>query len=91
MTSIKKEYLDRVQYINEQGQFHREDGPAVEWNNGNKSWYINGRLHRLDGPAIEYYNGFNGDKRWYLNGQKFSKEEWEQEVAKIKLKRILDL
>jgi hypothetical protein len=21
---------------------HREDGPAVEWNNGDKSWYLNG-------------------------------------------------
>ena len=24
------------------GKFHREDGPAIEWNDGTKSWYING-------------------------------------------------
>ena len=24
------------------GKRHREDGPAVEWNNGDKSWFLNG-------------------------------------------------
>ncbi len=27
------------------GLLHREDGPAIEWPSGHKSWYING--HRL--------------------------------------------
>jgi hypothetical protein len=22
--------------------YHREDGPAIEWYNGKKSWYLNG-------------------------------------------------
>ena len=25
------------------GKLHREDGPAVEWANGRKHWYLNGR------------------------------------------------
>ena len=25
------------------GKLHRVDGPAIEWANGNKSWYLNGR------------------------------------------------
>jgi hypothetical protein len=25
------------------GDFHREDRPAVEWANGYKEWYLNGR------------------------------------------------
>ena len=25
------------------GQVHREDGPAVECNNGNKAWFLNGK------------------------------------------------
>ena len=33
------------------GKFHREDGPAIEWSNGDKEWYLNGRRHREDGPA----------------------------------------
>lgn len=37
---------------------HREDGPAVEWFNVDKWWYIDGKLHREDGPAIEYYSGY---------------------------------
>ena len=36
------------------------------YNNGDKSWRLNGKLHREDGPAIEYANG---NKCWYLNGK----------------------
>lgn len=31
-----------TEWRNEKGELHREDGPAVEWVNGGKSWYING-------------------------------------------------
>lgn len=52
---------------------HREDGPAVEWENGDKEWWINGKLHREDGPAQEW---FNGDRRWHLNGKELTEEEF---------------
>ncbi len=55
-----------VEYRNDKGQLHREDGPAVETADGDKYWYRNGKLHREDGPAIVYSNS---DKLWYLNGQ----------------------
>jgi len=59
------------------GKFHREDGPALEYINGNKLWYINGKLHRENGPAREYVNG---DKEWYVNGQRHREDgpaiEW---------------
>ena len=45
---------------------HRIDGPAVEYANGDKSWYVDGKLHRIDGPAIEY---LNGTKYWYMDGK----------------------
>jgi hypothetical protein len=48
------------------GKLHREDGPAVEYVNGDKYWYLNGKLHREDGPAIERANGY---KAWCLNGK----------------------
>ena len=54
-------------WCNSKGEYHREDGPAVECVNGTKIWYINGKLHRLDEPAIEY---FNDDKFWYINGKR---------------------
>ena len=51
--------------------YHREDGPAIEYVNGGKEWYLNGKLHREDGPAIEYADG---NKQWQLNG-KFHRED----------------
>ena len=73
-----QEELMTTQYIikNDNGIFyykdkemtirHREDGPAVEWANGTKYWWLNGELHREDGPAIEWANG---TKYWWLNGE----------------------
>jgi len=51
-------------YYNNKGQRHRLDGPAIDWVNGDKAWYINGKLHRLGGPAIEYASGH---KSWVIN------------------------
>lgn len=43
---------------------HREDGPAVIWDTGQKEWYQHGKRHREDGPAVELH--FRNE--WYLNG-----------------------
>jgi hypothetical protein len=51
---------------NSQGQLHRTDGPAIEWADGTREWWLNGQLHRTDGPA---YEGANGSRVWWLNGQ----------------------
>jgi hypothetical protein len=55
-------------WYNKKGKrkLHRLDGPAVEYNNGNKLWYKNGKLHREDGPAVEWSNGY---KEWYRKGK----------------------
>ena len=73
---------------NESGQLHRLDGPAVEYKDGDKVWYINGLRHREDGPAIEWSDG---RKYWYLNDIKYSEEEFHQELIKLKLKRLIEL
>ena len=44
---------------------HREDGPAVDYANGDKYWYINGMYHREDGPAVVEANG---RKEWFIDG-----------------------
>ena len=67
----KKVYKNIIEYRNEKGDLHREDGPAREWSDGDKYWYINGQRHREDGPAFE---GSNGDKYWLING-KFHRED----------------
>ena len=68
-------------YLN--GQRHRENGPALEWANGNKygykAWYLNGKYHRENGPAVEYNNG---GKYWYLNGNYYSESDYWKALKK---------
>ena len=56
-----------IWYYDDLNQLHREDGPAIEYANGTKSWYLNSQRHREDGPAIEYADG---SKCWYRNDQR---------------------
>lgn len=49
------------------GNIHRDFGPAVEWEDGNKEWWIGGDRHREDGPAVE---SADGTREWFLNGVK---------------------
>ena len=44
---------------------HREDGPAIENEDGTKCWYVDGKLHREDGPAFDWDGG---SKAWYIDG-----------------------
>jgi hypothetical protein len=62
----RRYYSDREMTIQ-----HREDGPAIEWANGEKEWFINGDLHREDGPACEWADG---EKEWFING-KYHRED----------------
>ena len=55
-------FPNRVEYYLN-GKLNREDGPAIEWDSGSKSWFINGKHHREDGPAVERATGV---KRWYI-------------------------
>ena len=80
----------RTQYIlkNASGTFyysdekmtklHREDGPAIEWSDGSKHWYLNGKWHREDGPAVELADG---SKYWWLNGKRHREDGPAIELA----------
>jgi hypothetical protein len=81
-TYTVKVFDNRTVWYNEKGQFHREDDlPAIEWEDGTKHWYIEGKYHRENGPAIIFHN----IKLYFLNGIEMRKEQWEVEVAKLKL------
>ena len=73
---------------------HRLDGPAREYFDGNKEWYVNGKLHRLDGPAIECANG---DEAWCINGESISEDEffkrtdWREDQHIVDLRYLRDL
>lgn len=47
------------------GLYHRLDGPALIYSNGEHKWYHHHQLHRLDGPAVTRENG---TQEWYRYG-----------------------
>lgn len=47
------------------GVLHRENGPAVECENGEKHWFIDGKHHRDDGPAQIWSN----IDYWFTHGK----------------------
>lgn len=64
--STKKVFEDGTKkWRNKDGQYHRQDGPAIEWSGGSKEWWKDGLRHRENGPAVERSNGI---KSWYING-----------------------
>jgi hypothetical protein len=42
-------------WYDDYGKYHKEDGPAIIYVNGDISWYKHGEYHRLDGPAIIWH------------------------------------
>jgi len=53
----------KVSYYKD-GMLHREDGPARDFANGDRLWFLNDKPHREDGPAHDT----SKLKIWYLNG-----------------------
>ena len=51
-------------FINENNQYHRENGPAVIYNEKDFTFYINDLLHREDGPAV--VRGDNKYFSWFI-------------------------
>lgn len=64
------EYGNKCWY-NSERLYHREDGPAIEYNNGTLTWCINGELHRDNGPAVMWTSGAIF---WYINDIDITKE-----------------
>jgi hypothetical protein len=55
-----------TKYFNSKKQLHRDEGPALIFNNGIEAWFQNGLQHRYDGPAETHPDG---TQRWYIHGQ----------------------
>ena len=55
-------------------QYHREDGPAIEYADGDRYWIKNGLLHREDGPAIESSRG----NSYYLHSKVLSQKQFDK-------------
>jgi hypothetical protein len=63
---VTVDYDKNICWYNDKENRHRLDGPAVEYADGHKEWWVNGKLHRLDGPAVECTDG---SKSWYVDGK----------------------
>lgn len=44
-------------YVNQKGQVHRTDGPAITFADGTEHWYFEDLRHRDDGPAVTRPDG----------------------------------
>jgi len=67
-------------YINSRGQYHRDDGPAIEWPNGNKFWWKKGKRHREDGPAEEW---LDEEKYWWLLDLELKENEFNSWILRL--------
>ena len=83
---MKEVYKEPIVWCNAAGEYHREDGPAIEYADGCKSWWINGKLHREDGPAIEYTDDY---KEWWLNGKIYLLDEYIELISEENRDKIL--
>ena len=67
-----KQYIDKDEYgtyyFSDEAMtvLHRENGPAIEYTNGGKAWFVHGKCHREDGPAVE---DTDDHKEWWINGK----------------------
>jgi hypothetical protein len=52
-------------WVDDQGRYHREDGPAIINKDGSMEWHLHGEWHREDGPAVMTI-GWSG---WFKNGR----------------------
>jgi hypothetical protein len=56
------------------GNLHREDGPAVIHPTGTKIWYVNGVIDRTDGPAIiNMVNDQIIGSQWFISNKDVTK------------------
>jgi hypothetical protein len=70
-------------YHDENGKLHRQNGAAIEYVNGSKTWYRHGLLHREDGPAIDRSDGY---KKWFIYGKEIECSSQKEFERLIKLK-----
>ena len=67
MTLKNGKYINAfgIEHWYQNGQYHRDGGPAFTYPNGEEHWYQLGNLHRDSGPASVY---IKGNICWYNNG-----------------------
>jgi len=64
--------------FDEDGFYHRENGPAVIYKCGTEYWLIHGKLHNSNGPAVIEASG---EELYFIFGLKIDtiKRDWMKE------------
>ena len=78
LVSYKERWFDK------NGHYHRLNGPAVTYADGDTSWYRHGKLHREDGPAREWPH--DDVEEWFKNDEHYEPSAHELMVWKMKKK-----
>jgi len=68
-----------------EGKLHRIGGPA-RIHKDNMFWYKEGELHNLDGPAVIEKAG---PKQYWIDGVRFTRKQFEWEIARRKRKGLI--
>lgn len=58
-------YHDHATRCFRNGQYHRDGGPAIMYDNGDQVWCYDGLIHRIGGPAVINTESLE----WYLFGR----------------------
>ena len=46
-TGVAEHLISGINYWFKEGNLHRDNGPAIEYINGNKEWWVEGLRHRI--------------------------------------------
>lgn len=79
-------FKDRAEWYRDD-VLHRDDGPAIEYKNGDGEWYQNGKRHREDGPAMDISN----HKEWWINGVEYTEAEFLEKTQPAKELTVADI
>jgi len=78
-------------WYKEDGSLHRDDGPAIEYLNGDMSWYKHGKLHRENGPAIDWHKYSTPIREFWLENISYKENEYWEKVKGIDKCKLLIL
>ena len=53
---------------------HKDNGPAVLYSSGTKTYWKNNKLHREDGPTID---DSDGSHKYFINGIRMTEEQFK--------------
>ena len=77
-------YLVRKCWRDKRGSYHRLNGPAIIYNDGDTTWFRHGLRHRDDGPALVWT--VENREEWYRDGERYEPSAHELMVWKMKKK-----